>query len=63
MTINVPDFDVVPPELIEDQSHEAAHETLEALSRWRTLRDDLRVLQRAVHRAAQREDVHSGVSP
>ena len=60
MTINVPDFDVVPPELIEDQSHEAAHETL---SRWRTLRDDLRVLQRAVHRAAQREDVHSGVSP
>jgi|AntDeeMetageno50_2_1112565.scaffolds.fasta_scaffold00071_7 hypothetical protein len=60
---NVPDPDVVPPALIEDQSHEAAHETLEALSRWRTLRDDLRVLQRAAHRATQRrEDVDSGVS-
>ena len=32
---NVPDPDVVPPALIEDQSHKAAHETLEALSRWR----------------------------
>jgi len=60
---SVPDPDAVPPTLIEDQDHEAAHETLEALSRWRTLRDDLRVLQRAAHRAAQRrEDVGSGVS-
>lgn len=60
---DVPDPDAVPSAMIEEQNHEAAHETLEALSRWRTLRDDLCVLQRAAHRAAQRrKDVDSGVS-
>jgi len=53
----------IPPTLIEKQSHEAIHETLESLSRWRTIRDDLRVLQRAAYRATQRrDDADSGVS-
>ena len=57
------DPDGVPPTLIENQSHEAVHETLESLSRWRTIRDDLRVLQRAAYRAAQRrDDADSSVS-
>ena len=57
------DPDGIPPTLIENQSHEAVHETLESLSRWRTIRDDLRVLQRAAYRAAQRrDDADSGVS-
>ena len=60
---DVPDPDSVPPTLVEEQSHTTVHETLESLSRWRTIRDDMRVIQRAAHRAAQRQkDVDSGVS-
>jgi len=60
---DVPDPDSVPPTLVEEQSHTTVHETLESLSRWRTIRDDMRVLQRAAHRAAQHQkDVDSGVS-
>jgi len=60
---DVPDPDSVPPTLVEEQPHTTVHETLESLSRWRTIRDDMNVLQRAAHRAAQRQkDVDSGVS-
>jgi len=59
---DVPDPDSVPPTLIEEQRHTTVHETLESLSLWRTLRDDMHVLQRATHRAAQRQkDADSSV--
>jgi flagellar basal body rod protein FlgC len=57
------DPDAITPALLEDRSHEAVHETLETVARWRTIRDDLTVLRRAAYRAAQnRDDVDTGVS-
>jgi|APHM01.1.fsa_nt_gi hypothetical protein len=62
-------FDVPSPESvatarIEDGDHAAVHDQLESLSRWRTVRHDIELLQRAISRAAdrQREDGNLGAS-
>jgi len=60
---DAPAPDAITPALLEDGSHEEIHETLDTIARWRTVRDDLTVLRRAAHRAAQhRDDVDTGVS-
>lgn len=48
---DAPDPDAIDPAAFEDVDHEAVHERWDALTRWRSVRSDLNVLQRAVHRA------------
>ena len=48
----VPDPDAVPAAQIEETTHTGVHDHLEALSRWRTVRHDIGLLQRAVSRAS-----------
>lgn len=52
---DAPDPDAVSPEVFETGDHDAIHDRWDAVSRWRTVRNDLVVLQRAVHRAERRE--------
>jgi len=60
---DAPGPDAVSPAVFEDEFHDEVHETLDAIARWRTVRDDLTVLRRAAYRAAQhRDDADTGVS-
>lgn len=52
---DAPGPDAVSPAVFETGDHDAIHDRWEAVSRWRTLRNDLAVLRRAVHRAERRE--------
>lgn len=47
--------DSISPAVFETADHETIHDRWEALSRWRTVRNDVTVLQQAVHRAERRE--------
>ena len=49
---DVPDPDAVPAARVENTTHEEVHDQLAALSRWRTVRHDIELLQRAVSRAS-----------
>lgn len=53
---DAPEPDAVPPAVFDDVDHDAIHERWDALARWRSVREDLRVLQRAVHRAERGAD-------
>jgi hypothetical protein len=56
-SFGVPAPDAVSVARIEDGDHAAVHDRLEYLSRWRTVRRDIELLQRALSRAdAQRRD-------
>lgn len=59
---DAPDPDAVSPAVFEDRDHEAVHDCWEALSRWRTVREDLGVIQRAIHRAERNTDDRTGRS-
>jgi predicted ArsR family transcriptional regulator len=48
---DAPDPDTVSPAMFESVNHDTVHERWEALTRWRSVREDLKVLQQAVHRA------------
>ncbi|SEH68871.1 hypothetical protein SAMN05192561_1385 [Halopenitus malekzadehii] len=48
------DPDSIPPATFEITDHDAIHDRFAALSRWRSVRHDIDVLQRAAHRAEQR---------
>ncbi|PSQ55847.1 hypothetical protein BRD22_07875 [Halobacteriales archaeon SW_8_68_21] len=50
----VPDPDAVPAGQLGDATHGEIHDRLEALARWRTVRHDVELLQRAVSRASGR---------
>lgn len=52
---DAPDPDAVSPEVFETGDHDAIHDRWEDVSRWRTVRNYLAVLQRAAHRAERRE--------
>ena len=52
---DTPDPDAISPTAFESVDHEAVHERWDAVSRWRSVRNDVAVLQQAVHRAEQRE--------
>ena len=54
-SFGVPSPDSVEVARIEDGDHAAVHDRLESLSRWRTVRYDIELLQRAVSRAADRQ--------
>lgn len=51
---DAPDPDAVPPSRVEASDHDEIHERWDALARWRTVRRDLELLQRAAHRAERR---------
>lgn len=51
---DVPDPDAVPPSALETSDHDEVHERWDALTRWRTVRRDLEIVQRAAHRAERR---------
>lgn len=51
---DAPDPDSVPPATFEARDHDEIHDRWEALTRWRTVRRDLDLLQRAAHRAERR---------
>lgn len=51
---DVPDPDAVPPSAFEADDHDEVHERWDALTRWRTVRRDLEIVQRAAHRAERR---------
>ncbi|MDB9249116.1 hypothetical protein PN419_08835 [Halorubrum ezzemoulense] len=53
-SFSVPSPDSVDIARIEGGEHAAVHDRLESLSRWRTVRHDIELLQRAVSRAADR---------
>ena len=53
-SFGVPDPDAASVARIEDGDHEAVHDRLESLSRWRAIRHDIELLQRAVSRADTR---------
>ena len=63
-SFGVPAPDSVDVARIEDGEHAAVHDRLESLSRWRTVRHDIALLQRAISRAAdrQRDDGDLGAS-
>lgn len=46
-----PDPDAISPARFEGVNHEEIHEQWDALTRWRSVREDIELLQRAVHRA------------
>lgn len=47
---DAPDPDAISPTIFESVDHDTVHERWEALTRWRTVREDLEVLQQAIHR-------------
>ncbi|SFR47348.1 DUF7342 family protein [Halorubrum sodomense] len=53
-SFGVPDPDAVSVAPVEGGDHAAVHDRLESLSRWRTVRHDIELLQRAVSRAQAR---------
>ncbi len=50
----VPDPDALTGDDLETNDHDTVHERWDALSEWRTVRRDIRVLRRAVQRAETR---------
>lgn len=51
---DAPDPDAVPPSAFETSDHDEIHDCWDALARWRTVRHDLKIFQRAAHRAERR---------
>ena len=54
-SFGVPDPAAASVARIEEDDHAAVHDRLESLSRWRTVRRDIELLQRAVSRADARQ--------
>lgn len=46
-----PTPDAVSPSIFESGDHEKVHDQWDSLSRWRSVRADLAIVQRAIHRA------------
>lgn len=51
-----PDPDAVSPALFEGVDHERIHEQWDAITRWRSVREDIELLQRAIHRVARESE-------
>ena len=60
----VPEPNAVPSAQLADSDHETVHERLESLSRWRTVRYDIELVQDAITRAERRQrgDDGAGIS-
>lgn len=59
---DAPDPDAISPAVFEDIDHEAIHEQWDALTRWRSVREDLEILQQAIHRAEGDTEGRTGKS-
>lgn len=59
---DAPDPDAVSPAVFEEFDHDTIHEQWDALTRWRSVREDLAVLQQAIHRAERDSDGRTGES-
>lgn len=61
---SVPDPNAVPSTRLADSDHTAVHESLESLSRWRTVRYDIELLQDAITRVERHQhgDDQGGIS-
>lgn len=59
---DAPDPDAISPGVFEEFDHDTIHEQWDALTRWRSVREDLAVLQQAIHRAEQDADGRSSES-
>lgn len=57
-----PDPGAISPAAFEPPDHETIHDRWDALTRWRSVREDIAVLQRAIHRADERTDGQTGES-
>jgi flagellar basal body rod protein FlgC len=53
---NAPDPDAISPTAFETTDYDDIHDRWEALSRWRSVRHDIEVLQQAAHRAEQQQE-------
>lgn len=53
---DAPDPDAVSPAIFESIDHDTVHERWEALTRWRSVREDIEILQRALHRVERDAD-------
>jgi hypothetical protein len=60
----VPDPNAVSSTRLADSDHDQVHEQLESLSRWRTVRYDIELLQDAITRAERHQhgDDQAGIS-
>ncbi|WP_049934135.1 DUF7342 family protein [Halarchaeum acidiphilum] len=59
---DAPSPNAVSPGEFDGVDHETVHDRWEALSRWRSLRHDIELLQQAAHRAEQRRDTSDTAS-
>lgn len=59
---DAPGPDAISPTVFEEFDHDTIHEQWDALTRWRSVREDLAVLQQAIHRAERDSDGRSGES-
>lgn len=59
---DAPDPDAVSPAIFESVDHDTVYERWEALTRWRSVRKDLEVLQQAIHRAERDTEGHTETS-
>ena len=59
---DAPDPDTVSPAMFESIEHDMIHERWEALTRWRSVREDLEILQQAIHRAERDTEGRTGTS-
>jgi hypothetical protein len=57
-----PDPDAISPAAFESSDHDTIHDRWDALTRWRSVREDIAVLQRAIHRADEGTDGRTGES-
>lgn len=57
-----PDPDAVSPAVFESTDHDVVHDQWDALTRWRSIREDLEVLQQAIHRAEGDRENRTGTS-
>ncbi|WP_101298390.1 DUF7342 family protein [Halegenticoccus soli] len=59
---DAPDPNAISPAAFEGVDHEEIHGQWDALTRWRSVREDLEVLQQAAHRAEGDTDSRTGKS-
>lgn len=59
-----PDPDAISPARFEGIDHDEIHEQWDALTRWRSVREDIKLLQRALHRVERegKGDIDESVS-
>jgi len=59
---DAPDPDTVSPATFDTSDHDEIHDSWDALTRWRTVRRDLKLLQQAAHRTERGGDANDAAS-